>query len=198
MSNQIDSNSRDYSFDEIEDDPRLKRTAKEFFITMAVYIIYGALMITNLFLFGQHSTIEAEKCETLTVTKDFHSAEKEYNAARTAFDKADKAMKEALKSEQPLPADSEEFLTLKADAEKKNAELYTAEEKLKSAKDVYDNNKELCSIPSIHTVKPLGLPLWIFNLICLLIGMVVTVELVCKFGYKDMPLTDEESSKEAE
>lgn len=112
----ISPESRDYSFDQIEDDPRLKRTTKEFFITLSVYIIYGILMITNLFVFGQHSTVAPE---------------------------------------------------------------------------------ESCAIQWAHS-QIFGLPLWIFNLICLLIGMVITVELVCKFGYKDMSLTDNEAKKEAE
>lgn len=56
MSNKnIDPESRDYSFKDIEDDPRLKRTTKEFFITFFSFIIYSALMIINLFTFGLHS-----------------------------------------------------------------------------------------------------------------------------------------------
>ena len=53
MSDQkVDPESRNYSFDQIEDDPRLKRTTKEFFITIGVYAIYAALMILNLYIFG--------------------------------------------------------------------------------------------------------------------------------------------------
>lgn len=96
--NLIDPESRNYSFRDIEDDPRLKRTAKEFWITISTYIVYAILMILNLFIFGQHST-------------DFP--------------------------------------------------------------------------------KPFGFPLWIFILICLLIGMVITVELICSFIYKDMNLSSE-------
>lgn len=104
MSNKfIDPESRNYSIKEIEDDPRLKRTTKEFFITFFTYIIYAALMMVNLFFFGQHS--------------------------------------------QDFP-------------------------------------------------KVLGLPLWIFILICLIVGMVVTVELICTFVYKDMDLTSTKNKQE--
>lgn len=92
----ITPENRDYSFDQIEDDPRIKRTTREFFITIGTYIVYGALMILNLFTLGRHST------------------------------------------------DYPKFL---------------------------------------------GFPLWIFVLICLLIGMVITVELICTFIYKDMDLS---------
>lgn len=98
MSDQkVDPESRNYSFDQIEDDPRLKRTTKEFFITIGVYAIYAALMILNLYIFG---------------SKD----------------------------------------------------------------------------PSTYKYI-LGFPQWIFNLVCLLIGMVITVELVTTFVYKDMDIT---------
>ena len=174
MSN-ITPESRDYSFDQIEDDPRLKRTTKEFFITMSVYIIYGILMITNLFLFGQHSTLEAAKCETLPIVKELHIAEKAVSQAAAELKKATEKNSEA--------------------AEKK---LEEAKIKLEEVKENIQTPKNTCSMPSVHTTKPFGLPLWIFNLICLLIGMVVTVELVCKFGYKDMSLVSEANSKEAE
>lgn len=98
MKNQIDPSSRNYSLKDVDDDPRMVRTTKEMFITMGVYIVYGALMIINLFTLGRHSA----------------------------------------------------------------------------------------DYPKI-----LGFPLWIFVLICLLIAMVVTVELICTYVYKDMPLTDE-------
>ena len=104
MNNKIDSNSRNYSFKEIENDPRIVRTTKEMFITMGVYVVYGSLMIINLFTLGRHST-------------DFP--------------------------------------------------------------------------------KVFGFPLWIFVLICLLILMVVTVELICTFVYKDLPLLDK-NEKEAQ
>lgn len=100
---KVNDDSRDYSFDMIEDDPRLKRTTKEFFITMGTYIVYAALMILNLFTFGRHSG----------------------------------------------------------------------------------------DYPKIF-----GFPLWIFILICLLIGMVITVELICTYVYKDMDLTSEPSEVE--
>jgi len=99
----INPESRDYSFNDIEEDPRIKRTTKEFFITFGTYIVYGALMILNLFTLGRHST-------------DYP--------------------------------------------------------------------------------KVLGFPLWIFVLICLLIGMVITVELICSFVYKDMDL--DSNMKESE
>ena len=91
----IDPESRNYSFCDIEDDPKLKRTLKEFWITIFTYVIYAALMIMNLFIVGRHSA-------------DFP--------------------------------------------------------------------------------KPLGFPLWIFILICLLLGMVITVEVICSFVYKDISL----------
>ena len=94
--NLIDPESRNYSFKDIEEDPRIKRTTKEFFITFFTYIIYGALMM-------------------------IHS--------------------------QDYP-------------------------------------------------KILGFPLWIFILICLLVGMVVTVELICTFVYKDMDLTSKNTKQE--
>lgn len=101
---KVDDESRDYSFDMIEEDPRLKRTTKEFFITMGTYIVYGALMILNLFTFGRHS---------------------------------------------------------------------------------------------VDYPKIFGFPLWIFILICLLVGMVVSVELICTYVYKDMDLTtDTNENKE--
>ena len=101
--NLIDPESRNYSFKDIEEDSRIKRTTKEFFITFFTYIIYGALMMINLFTFGLHS--------------------------------------------QDYP-------------------------------------------------KILGFPLWIFILICLLVGMVVTVELICTFVYKDMDLTSKNTKQE--
>ncbi len=101
----ISPDSRDYSFDDIEDDPRFVRTTKEMFITFGVYIVYGALMILNLFTLGKHS------------------------------------------ADYP---------------------------------------------------KPFGVPLWIFVLICLLAGMVLTVEIICHFVYKDMPLSDEGAKKECQ
>ena len=91
----IKPESRDYSFDQIEDDPRLKRTTKEFFITISVYIIYGILMITNLFLFGQHSTLEAAKCETLPIVKELHIAEKAVSQAAAELKKATEENSEA-------------------------------------------------------------------------------------------------------
>ena len=97
MDTKINPESRDYAFNQIEDDPRLKRTTKEFFITILVYVIYAALMITNLFVFG------------------------------------------------------------------KNPQSYT---------------------------YVLGFPLWIFIEICLIVGMVVTVELITKFVYKDMDISE--------
>lgn len=104
MSNKnIDPESRDYSFKEIEDDPRLKRTTKEFFITFITYIVYGALMMVNLFTFGLHA--------------------------------------------QDYP-------------------------------------------------KVLGFPLWIFILICLIAGMVITVELICTFVYKDMDLSSKNKQED--
>lgn len=102
--NDIDLESRNYSFDSIEDDPRLKRTTKEFFITILVYAVYTGLMILNLYIFG---------------------------------------------------------------------------------------NKEPTSYKYI-----LGFPLWIFNLICLLIGMVVTVELITTYVYKDMDISAKAEDKE--
>lgn len=93
----INPESRDYSFSQIEDDPRMKRTTKEFFITILVYAVYTALMILNLYIFGGKNPAEYKYI--------------------------------------------------------------------------------------------LGFPQWIFNLICLLIGMVVTVELVTTFVYKDMDIT---------
>ena len=173
MSN-ITPESRDYSFDQIEDDPRLKRTTKEFFITMSVYIIYGILMITNLFLFGQHSTLEAAKCETLPIVKELHIAEKAVSQAAAELKKA----------------------TAEKKLEEAKIKLEEVKENIQTAKNA--DGMKICSMPSVHTTKPFGLPLWIFNLICLLIGMVVTVELVCKFGYKDMSLVSEANSKEAE
>lgn len=100
----IDLESRDYSFDSIEDDPRLKRTTKEFFITILVYAIYTALMILNLYIFGNKNPAEYKYI--------------------------------------------------------------------------------------------LGFPLWIFNLICLLIGMVVTVELITTHVYKDMDISAKSEDKE--
>lgn len=97
MDTNVNPESRDYSFNQIEDDPRLKRTTKEFFITILVYIIYAVLMITNLFVLG------------------------------------------------------------------KNPQNYT---------------------------YILGFPLWIFIEICLIVGMVVTVELITKFIYKDMDISE--------
>lgn len=176
----ISPESRDYSFDQIEDDPRLKRTSKEFFLTLCVYIIYGFLMISNLFIFGQHSTIDAADCETLTVIKELRHAEKTMNQAAAELKKSTK--------------DNLETAEKNLEAAKQN--LKTAEENVMASKRAYE--MEICSMPSVHTTKPFGLPLWIFNLICLLIGMVVTVELVCKFGYKDMPLTDEKTKQEAD
>lgn len=105
LENNINPNSRDYSFDQIKEDPRIKRTTKEFFITMGTYIIYAALMILNLFTLGRHS------------------------------------------------ADYPKFL---------------------------------------------GFPLWIFVLICLLLGMVVSVELICTYLYKDMDLSPKGQDGEAE
>lgn len=105
MDKNVNPESRDYSFDLIEDDPRMKRTTKEFFITMSVYLIYAILMITNLFTLGRHSV-------------DFP--------------------------------------------------------------------------------KVLGFPLWIFVLICLIVGMVVTVELITTFVYKDMELSDKIPDTDAE
>ena len=179
MSN-ITPESRDYSFDQIEDDPRLKRTTKEFFITMSVYIIYGILMITNLFLFGQHSTLEAAKCETLPIVKELHIAEKAVSQSAAELKKATEGNSEA--AEKKL--------------EEAKIKLEEVKENIQTAKNA--DEMKICSMPSVHTTKPFGLPLWIFNLICLLIGMVVTVELVCKFGYKDMSLVSEANSKEAE
>ena len=179
MSN-ITPESRDYSFDQIEDDPRLKRTTKEFFITMSVYIIYGILMITNLFLFGQHSTLEAAKCETLHIVKELHIAEKAVSQAAAELKKETEENSEA--AEKKL--------------EEAKIKLEKVKENIQTAKNT--DGMKICSMPSVHTTKPFGLPLWIFNLICLLIGMVVTVELVCKFGYKDMSLVSEANSKEAE
>lgn len=97
MDTNVNPESRDYSFNQIEDDPRLKRTTKEFFITILVYVIYAVLMITNLFVLG------------------------------------------------------------------KNPKNYT---------------------------YILGFPLWIFIEICLIVGMVVTVELITKFVYKDMDISE--------
>lgn len=97
VDNFIDPESREYSFSQIQEDPRIKRTTKEFFITMGTYIIYAALMILNLFTLGRN-------------TADYP--------------------------------------------------------------------------------KVLGFPLWILVLICLLVGMVVTVELICTYIYKDMDLTE--------
>ena len=103
MQKSIDSKCRNDSFKEIEDDPRLKRTTKEFFITFFTYVIYAGLMIANLFTLGLHS------------------------------------------ADYP---------------------------------------------------KVLGFPLWIFILICLLLGMVATIELICTFVYKDMDLNSSGSTKE--
>ena len=186
MSN-ITPESRDYSFDQIEDDPRLKRTTKEFFITMCVYIIYGILMITNLFLFGQHSTLEAAKCETLPIVKELHIAEKAVSQAATELKKA---------TEENSEAAEKKLEEAKIKLEEAKINLEEVEENIQTAKNA--DGMKICSMPSVHTTKPFGLPLWIFNLICLLIGMVVTVELVCKFGYKDMSLVSEANSKEAE
>lgn len=97
MDKKVDPESRDYSFDLIDVDPRMKRTTKEFFITIFVYAVYTALMILNLYVFG---------------TKD----------------------------------------------------------------------------PSTYKYI-LGFPQWIFNLVCLIIGMVVTVELITTFVYKDMDIS---------
>lgn len=49
-SQEIDAKSRKYDFRDIEPDPRFRQTTKEFWITMAVYIGFAALMIANLLL----------------------------------------------------------------------------------------------------------------------------------------------------
>lgn len=48
----IDPNSRDYNFSDIEPDERFTQTFKEFLITAVTYIIFAFLMIVNLFVVG--------------------------------------------------------------------------------------------------------------------------------------------------
>lgn len=50
-------------------------------------------------------------------------------------------------------------------------------------------------IVSKSSAMVLGFPLWIFFLICLLIGMVIVVLLVCDHVYKDMDITPKGSIK---
>ena len=92
----IDLNSRNYSFKDIPEDKRLKRTTKELFITIITYSIYSFLMIFNLYTFGMQEPSEYKYI--------------------------------------------------------------------------------------------LGFPQWIFNLISLLVLMIITVELITTFVYKDMDL----------
>lgn len=49
---EIDENSREYDFQDIEPDPRFIQTTKEFWITLIVYINFAALMIGNMLWFG--------------------------------------------------------------------------------------------------------------------------------------------------
>lgn len=51
----IDENSRDYDLKDIENDPRITQTTKEFWITMVCYICFAALMIANLLLLSGSS-----------------------------------------------------------------------------------------------------------------------------------------------
>lgn len=53
----IDDNSRDYNMKDIEADERFTQTTKEFFITMAVYIAFSALMIGNLLLLNGNKSL---------------------------------------------------------------------------------------------------------------------------------------------
>lgn len=55
--NEIDINSRDYDFKDIEPDPRFGQTTKEFWITMVVYVVFAALMIANLLLVNGSKTL---------------------------------------------------------------------------------------------------------------------------------------------
>lgn len=51
----IDADSRDYDLKDIENDPRITQTTKEFWITMACYSCFAALMIANLLLLSGSS-----------------------------------------------------------------------------------------------------------------------------------------------
>ena len=51
----IDADSRDYDLKDIENDPRITQTTKEFWITMVCYICFAALMIANLLLLSGSS-----------------------------------------------------------------------------------------------------------------------------------------------
>lgn len=46
----IADDSRDYDLKEIDTDPRIAQTTKEFWITLAAYIVFAVLMIANLLL----------------------------------------------------------------------------------------------------------------------------------------------------
>lgn len=47
---QIDPNSRDYHFSDIEPDERFTQTTKEFWITVGVFAVFTILMMFNLFV----------------------------------------------------------------------------------------------------------------------------------------------------
>ena len=47
---EIDPNSRDYEFSEIEPDERFVQTAKEFWVTIGTFCVFTVLMILNLYM----------------------------------------------------------------------------------------------------------------------------------------------------
>lgn len=48
----IDPNSRDYSLQDIEEDPRFKVCLREFFICLAVYFVYAGMLLIFMYTLG--------------------------------------------------------------------------------------------------------------------------------------------------
>ena len=67
----IDADSRDYDLKDIENDPRITQTTKEFWITMVCYICFAALMIANLLLLsGSGVTVLGFVYQDMDITPD--------------------------------------------------------------------------------------------------------------------------------